>query len=224
MIHLLDRAAAHRTDPAIFVGLVHACRYCGQCQASLAADAMARRLDPTARTSVGYTHWMRGEYQSALGDALDYLSFLRPYSLAASGRIEEAIKAYRESEGTLTLEVARALFTSQRAALEGNREESLGAIRRMVASGFRDPEGLYFLARTAAFLGEADEGIALLARVIGHGFYCDRTLREDRWLDGIRSREEFAQLTAEAEAGRKRAAAAYREHDGDRILGVPPDS
>ena len=54
MKRLLKRAHSHRNDANLFAGLVHACRYCGLLEASVAAHERARRLDPHVRTSVPY--------------------------------------------------------------------------------------------------------------------------------------------------------------------------
>src|SRR5262249_22180171 len=58
---LLSRAAPGSSDPEIYTGLVHVLRYCGFLEASVAADAAARRLDPGVRTSVGYSYFFLGE-------------------------------------------------------------------------------------------------------------------------------------------------------------------
>jgi hypothetical protein len=74
------------SDPEIFTGLVIACRFCGLLDASLAADRHARRLDPTVRTSVMYTHFMLGDWGAGdgqrhrfaeMGDELD-VAIARP--------------------------------------------------------------------------------------------------------------------------------------------------
>ena len=51
---LLRHAASHRRDAGWFVGLVHALRYCGVIDASIAAHEEARRLDPNVPTGVEY--------------------------------------------------------------------------------------------------------------------------------------------------------------------------
>ncbi len=43
------RRRCHGNDPELFAGLVHACRYCGLFEQSIAAHAEARRLDPERR-------------------------------------------------------------------------------------------------------------------------------------------------------------------------------
>ena len=49
MTRLLDRAQSRTTDPELFAGLVHACRYCGLLDASRAAHERARHLDKLIR-------------------------------------------------------------------------------------------------------------------------------------------------------------------------------
>ena len=62
MLRLIERARKRTADPELFAGLVHACRYCGLLEASLAAHEHAQRLDPKMPTSVINTYWHLGEY------------------------------------------------------------------------------------------------------------------------------------------------------------------
>ena len=55
MLRLLERTTRHRTDPELLAGLVHALRYCGLLDASVAAFEKAQRLDPNVVTSVSQT-------------------------------------------------------------------------------------------------------------------------------------------------------------------------
>ncbi|HEU4725750.1 MAG TPA: protein kinase [Candidatus Eisenbacteria bacterium] len=217
---LLHRLRVQRSDPELLAALVHVCRYTGLLHASLAADAEARRLDPHVRTSAAYSHWMLGEHDRAIKGSDDFEVFLKGYALAAVGDVEQAIAIYRERERELDGDTARAIFRALRAALEGNKEESLAAIRVVLASSFHDPEGLYFMARAAAYIGEPEVAIEILRRVVGLGFYCDRTMAQDPWLDVIRGDARFLELYREAEAGRRRAAQVFFEAEGDKLLGV----
>jgi hypothetical protein len=63
MTRLLARATSRSADPELFAGLVQACRYAGLCDASIAAHARARRLDPSIRTSVAHAYLMNGDYR-----------------------------------------------------------------------------------------------------------------------------------------------------------------
>jgi TolB-like protein len=60
MVRLLGRARS--ADPELFAGLVSACRYCGLLEASAAAEAKARRLDPLVRTSIVHTWFLLGDH------------------------------------------------------------------------------------------------------------------------------------------------------------------
>src|SRR5262249_34962180 len=51
IIRLLEEAGRHGNDPELFAGLVHACRYAGLVDESVAAHDEARRLDPHVVTS-----------------------------------------------------------------------------------------------------------------------------------------------------------------------------
>ena len=55
LVRLLGEANRHGNDPELFAGLVHACRYCGLYEHSIAAHAEARRLDPNVPTSFEQT-------------------------------------------------------------------------------------------------------------------------------------------------------------------------
>ena len=66
-MRLLNEANRHGNDPELFAGLVHACRYCGLFEESIAAHAEARRLDPNVPTSLEQTLLMAGEIEHMLG-------------------------------------------------------------------------------------------------------------------------------------------------------------
>ncbi len=55
IVRLLKHAGTNRHDAQLFAGLVHACRYAGLFDASVAAHDEAVRLDPNVATSVEYT-------------------------------------------------------------------------------------------------------------------------------------------------------------------------
>ena len=61
VVRLLGEANRHGNDPELFAGLVHACRYCGLYDQSIAAHAEARRLDPNVPTSIEQTLLMTGD-------------------------------------------------------------------------------------------------------------------------------------------------------------------
>ena len=66
LVRLLGEADRHGNDPELFAGLVHACRYCGLYEQSIAAHAEARRLDPNVPTSLEQTLLMTGDIDRLL--------------------------------------------------------------------------------------------------------------------------------------------------------------
>src|SRR5262245_16233098 len=66
MRRLLERLARRPTDPELYTGLVHALRYCGLLDESIAAHSRARALDATVPTSVHHTWWMKGDFERVI--------------------------------------------------------------------------------------------------------------------------------------------------------------
>jgi serine/threonine protein kinase/tetratricopeptide (TPR) repeat protein len=219
MIRLIERAHARVADPGVFAGLVPALRFCGLLHASLAAERRAIRLDPNMRTSVHYTHWMLGDYESAMATDADEPPFIRAAAPSMLGHPEESIATYREYErrGFQGREATHTRMV--RAALEGDRETCLAGYQEFLDSSFRDPEGIYFLARNLSRVGAVEEALDSLARVIGGGFWCVDAVVPDPWLDPLRPEARFQELMARSEEGRKRAAIEYEKAGGERLLG-----
>ena len=81
--------------PEYFAGLVHACRYAGLLEASVAAHEEARRLDPTVPTSVMNTYLMLGDYERLvrMPDSSD--SDNKVLALYRLGRRDEALTLWQ---------------------------------------------------------------------------------------------------------------------------------
>src|SRR5262245_44223612 len=62
IVRLLTEAARRGNDPELFAGLVHACRYAGLFEESIAAHNEARRLDPNITTGLPQTLLMKGDF------------------------------------------------------------------------------------------------------------------------------------------------------------------
>ena len=93
-------AGARSADPELCAGLVSTCRYCGLLDASVAADALARRLEPRIRTSVPHTWFLQGDHRRVASQKLHENPYIVALSLGALGRQQEAISALRELEKT----------------------------------------------------------------------------------------------------------------------------
>jgi serine/threonine protein kinase len=216
MARLLVRAGSS-SDPEIYTGLVIACRFCGLLDASLAADRHARRLDPSVRTSVMYTHFMRGDWERAIATDTDTVKWVTNWTLPLVGRHLEAIEGYRELEGRTLPGLIRALITASRLVLEGKTEEGRRLAESFVSRHF-DPEGLYFTSRVFAKIDDHGRALDMLDRVIDGGFFCPTIMLRDPWLDSLRGHARFNEIVARAEARSRDAEAEFRRLGGDRLL------
>ena len=220
LVRLLDRAPSRRNDAELFSGLVLVLRFGGLLEASVAAHDRARRIDPGVRTSVAYTHWMRGDFERGLLFDHDDRRWVSQYTLPRLGRDAEALAIAREVAAQGGSPLVRAIAVANAAALRGEAAGVAEGLDVTEASGFADPEGLHFAARGAVRVGLVDRGVALLERVVAGGFFVPDAMRADPWLEPVRGDARFTALLARADDGRRRVAALYREHGGETLLGV----
>ena len=219
MVRLVERAHRRATDPEIFAGLVHACRFCGLLDASLAADELARRFDRSIATSVTNTYFHLGDYQRALGSVQSSAEPVsNVFALMMLGRDGEALEKLHNTDA-IEVAIPRRWAESLRLLLEGRRVEGLAATHAILPEGYRDPESLYFVARQLIFFGSDVSGMPLLARAVDEGFFCFTALARDPWLDGVRTDPAFTNILRRAESRRRDAHAAFVEAGGDRLLG-----
>jgi DNA-binding winged helix-turn-helix (wHTH) protein/tetratricopeptide (TPR) repeat protein len=218
MARLLERARS--ADPELFAGLVSACRYCGLLDASIAADAHGRRLEPRLRTSVVHTWFLQENYSRVVTTKLDDNPYIVALSLAALGRQSEAIDGLRHLEERTRTRM-RDFMMAARTLCEQNAAESVAAVNRVVSSDFRDPEGLFYLARHLAHLKQIAPALDLFRRVVAGGYVCFPAMERDPWLDPLRQTPEFPALIAQAKARHRHAVAAFETIHGDVVLGLP---
>lgn len=222
MKRLLDRAHRRRSDAELFAGLAHVCRYCGLLQAALAAHHEARRLDPQISTSVNHTYFMLGDYQRALESCGGDFGYAMGLSLAALGRMDEAVSTLRQKEQLNPWRLGKLYLTSLRALLEGRREESLEATKELTEATFRDPEGIYYLGRQLSYLGQPAQALDMLSRSINRGFFCYPAMVRDPWLDSLRGSQEFTCLLRTARDLHREALETFLASGGDTLLGIRP--
>ncbi len=222
MVRLLVRAKGNRSDPELFAGLVHACRFCGLLEASLAAHEHACRLDPGVPTSVTHTYFMLGDYLRALETSgPEVRGYMGPLALAALGREPEALKLAQETaQSRSRLQLVQYLFSSLRLLLEGDRTGALEHSERAIALITHGPEELFYQARHLAYLAEPGRAVATLARAVDEGFFCYPTLVRDPWLDSLRATPEFRRILQRALERHTGAVRAFVEAGGEQLLGV----
>ncbi len=219
MLRLLRMVESRAADADLYAGLVVACRFCGLLEASLAADQRARRIYPGVRTSVAYTHWMLGNYEQVIVTDMEEIQALRHGALWMLDRREEALEGVKRLAAYWPGGADVWYLRSQLHAFEGDREQCVEALRRVLESGFHDPEGLYFCLRNAAFVGAGPLALEMLTRVVDLGFHCPTPLVRDPWLDSIRTAPEFVRALRRAEEEHSAAKQAFVSAGGERLLG-----
>jgi hypothetical protein len=83
-----------------------------------------------------------------------------------------------------------------------------------------DPEGLFQVGWMLSDLGDREQAVVFLRRAIDRGYYVAPTLAASPAFDGLRKDPAFLAVLADAEAGRGKALAAYREAGGEELLGL----
>jgi TolB-like protein len=218
MRRLLQRAR-RAVDPEYFAGLVHACRYAGLLEASVAAHDEARRLDPTVPTSVTNTLLMLGEYERLVrmtdrGDSDNKLLAL--YRL---GRGEEALALWQRApaDAPPTYKAWDAMIV---ACLSGAPEARTLAEEAVSRTNWADPEGYTTGAIILARLGSHEMALQALSKAVDSGYTVTHPLIFDPWLAPLRNDARFAEIVRRAEAGRNAALAVFRAEGGERLLGL----
>jgi hypothetical protein len=219
-------SASHRhgNDPELFAGLVHACRYCGLFDQSIAAHREARRLDPTAATSVEETLLLTGDLVRLLATEHPGMSSgddtIRAIAVGLAGRRGEAREMVRAIASRAELPLFLSWSQALMAWLEGRPEDFAEALAAI--GGFKvadDPEAMFQQGWLWCDMGEPRPGLERLEEAIAAGYCVAPTLAASPSFDGLRESPAFQALCARAEAGRQEALRVFREAGGERLLG-----
>jgi tetratricopeptide (TPR) repeat protein len=219
MERLLSRARIRREDAELFAGLVHACRYGGLLDASLAAHQEARRLDPHARTSVAYTLYLQRNYEGLAreGDSVLDLS-PRTLALIANGRRKEALEVVADLGRA---QIPRRFAMTVRAlsvAASGDRSQ-IAAVEEATRA-HSDPEALFMFAIFFGLLGENERGLEVLDQAVRSGYSVSSALEGDPLLEPLRAHPRFPEIWNQAEAKRREVQARFEAAGGPEILGL----
>ena len=226
LTRLLDQANRRINDPEIFAGLVHACRYCGLYDESVAAHAEARRLDPNVPTSVEQTLQLAGDIDRlmaieppALVSGAD--DGIRVIALGLAGRRDEArrrLAAMRQPSRIPTFQV----WVDYLELWLDRRSEAMPDLMA-VFNHLKirdDPEAIFQEGALLCDAGDHDRGLPFLRRAVDKGYFAAPALAGRPHFDALRGRPEFETLVADAELGRRRALTAFRDAGGERLLGM----
>ena len=225
LVRLLNEASRHGNDPELFAGIVHAARYCGLYAESVAADAEAKRLDPNIHTSVEQTLLVMGETDRILSMALAEVvpgadDGIRVIALGFAGRLDEARELLKRMAARPNIP-AFEVWTNYLAAWLDRRVPDVlaGPVNSNVLKISEDPEAIFQEGWFFCDVGEHEHGLRLLERAVARGYFAAQTLATRSQFDPLRSTPAFQSLLADAEAGRQRALAAFRQAGGQRLLG-----
>jgi serine/threonine protein kinase len=226
---LLGEATVHGNDPELFAGLVHACRYCGLYEQSVAAHQEARRLDPNVTTSVEQTLLMAGEVDAML--AMDTPKLIagaddgiRVIALGLAGRRDEARVRLAAMRASTRIPLFVGWMDYIAAWLDGSARNVSEEIERAGLGVLKiqdDPEAIFQEGWMSCDVGEHARGLPELERAVAKGYFVAPTLVRWKQFDALRGEPRFQALLASAEAGRARALVAFREAGGERLLGAP---
>ncbi len=220
---LLQQARVSRNDPHIFAGLVHACRYAGLADESLAAHDEARRLDPHIDTSVSYTiAQLPDDRRNTPLPAVDAVNpatyadlIIRLIRHNASG-LREAVDVANRSELPHSL---RGSFDALSAVAFGTRSEALALITKGVAA-YDDPEAIFLFALMCAHLAEPGIGVPLVADIVGRGYVPVAMLESDPLFAPFREDTRFEPILADARMRAATARMVFERGGGPQLLGL----
>jgi len=224
LVRLLAEASRHRNDPELYAGLVHACRYCGLYDESIAAHAEARRLDPNVPTSLAQTLLLTGDTERLL-TADPFVSggddASRVIALGIAGRRDEARQALLEMRERANIPLFYAYADRLMAWLDGRAEGMIASLSPAFSSLKirEDPEAIFREGWLLCDVGAHQEGLAHIRKAIEKGYFAAPALSRNSQFDPIRQDPAFLAILSEAEAGRERALSAFQESGGERLLG-----
>ena len=225
LVRLLEQANRFGNDPELFAGLVHACRYSGLNDQSIAAHVEARRLDPNVPTSYEQTLLMAGEIDRLLAVAAPRLiagadDGITVIGLGLAGRRDEARAKLEEMRQSSRIPLFQLWIDYLTAWLE--RRTADMAIRLSSVGPLKihdDPEAIFQEGWLLCDVGQHLTGLGYLQRAVAKGYFPVATLTGYRQFDALRSDAAFRALLGQAEAGRARALAAFQAAGGERLVG-----
>jgi serine/threonine protein kinase/tetratricopeptide (TPR) repeat protein len=214
----LLRRARRAVDPELFAGLVHACRYAGLLNASVAAHEEARRLDPRIPTSVVNAYLMLGDYERILRIDEGGDPDSKVLALYRLGRPEEALAAWQRppADAPPTYKAWDEMMVACLSGGPGAREAAERAVGEM---SWTDPEGYTTGGIMLSKLGSYDLALDALRKGVDDGYTVVEPLLHDPWLDPLRDNPRFSEIVRNAQARRDEALAVFRAEGGERLLG-----
>jgi serine/threonine protein kinase/tetratricopeptide (TPR) repeat protein len=190
-------------NPDLYAALGKALRYTGLLHESIDAFQKVNQLDPRMSTSVAHTFFMLGDYQRANETIQGDIFYLRPLTMAMTGREAEAIRLLREKTQSNPDRRFRAFHEGLLALLEGDRETAVRNAN-IIGDHNRDPEARYYMMRSLAHVGEIDHALDVLDE-ISRSFFPVYAFEHDPWLEPLRGSPRFTEILRAAKERHARA-------------------
>ena len=196
-MRLVERITQRGGEAESFAGLVHALRFCGMLDESVAASARAAAIDPTTITSVPHTHFLRCDYHAAIDTYGQTRYYLDAAAWAALGDAARAIALLRERLAASQLSpLIAGLMRSLLMTLEQRRDEAMATMQALPIE--REPEVIFYLARHLGLLNAPGECVRMLQHARGEGFTASYTLDHDSAFTAVQRHAGFRKEVAEA--------------------------
>jgi hypothetical protein len=185
---------------------------------------VARRLDPNIVTSFQQTLLMKRDIERLI--AVESIERepgadhgIRVIGLGLSGRLDQA----RPELVAMGQEPRLHLFQNWKAHLEAWVDRRIEDMVSTLAAFeslkiFDDPEAIFQEGWLFCDAGDHERGLGFLQKAVARGYFVAPTLVHSPQFDALREVPAFQTLLADAEAGRQRALAAFREAGGERLL------
>jgi hypothetical protein len=145
---------------------------------------------------------------------------IRVIGLGLTGRHDEARRKLLEMRQASRIPLFQSWIEYLTAWLDRRSQDMID--RAAEFGGFKiriDPEGIFQEGWLLCDVGEFETGIEYLRRAVAKGYFVEPTLSSWPQFDRLRNVPAFREMLEEAEAGRQRALAAFREAGGDRLIG-----
>jgi hypothetical protein len=146
---------------------------------------------------------------------------IRVIGLGLSGNRDEARRRLLAMRDRSNIDIFRAWVEYLLGWLDGHGDTMLNRLDEFTPLKIRDdPEAIFQEGWLLCDVGEHEAGLRYLRRAIDKGYFAAPALARWPQFDALRQRPDFKALVADAEAGRQRALAAFRDAGGERLLGV----
>jgi hypothetical protein len=145
---------------------------------------------------------------------------IRVIGLGLAGRRDEARRTLFELTQASRIAAFRSWSDFLMAWLDRRPGDMLAGVSAVAhLKIMEDPEAIFQQGWLLCDAGEREQGLAYLQRAVAKSYFVAPTLARASSFDAMRREPAFQTLLAEAEAGRQRALAAFRNAGGERLLG-----